>query len=159
MSDSKIVKLENSLPDIHELERSEQFLTVRLGSQIFGIAVLKVRDVLKPFSITNIPLSKPEIAGYINLRGRIVTVIDARKRLGIRPREAGSKVMNVVVEHDDELYALEVDAVGEAKTMKTKFFENNPANLSENWKEVSKGVFKTENELMLILDINKMLNF
>lgn len=157
---TNIMKIEDSLPINLEAnsEHLQQYLTVNVGDQLFGISVLKVRDVLKPMKITSIPLSPPEIIGYMNLRGRIVTVIDLRTRLGASAPEKESKKMFVVVEHDDELYSLMVDKVGQAKTMHSKDFEKNPVNLSENWKHASKGVFKMDDELMLVLDVNHVID-
>lgn len=156
---SNIVKIEDNLPLLaSDAAQSEQFLTVRLDGQIFGIPVLKVRDVLKPLDITCIPLSRPEIEGYMNLRGRIVTVIDVRKRLGLPPLAEDAKRMHVVVEDGEELYSLLVDKVGQARNMPNKAFEKNPVNLSETWKNASRGVFKMKDELMLILDINYLLD-
>lgn len=153
---NNVVELKSNLPKFND--QHEQFLTVRLNGQLFGISVLRVRDVLKPLPITRIPLATPQIKGYMNLRGRIVTVIDVRMRLGIPSLEENLKRMYVVVEHDDELYSLLVDEVGEARMMANKSFEKNPVNLSESWRSASKGVFKMEDELMLVLDIDYLLN-
>lgn len=68
-----------------DLQEKRQFLTMKIDDQAFGLPVIKVQDVLRPQKITKIPLSKPEILGLINLRGRIVTVIDVKRRLGLRP--------------------------------------------------------------------------
>ncbi|HAI31166.1 MAG TPA: chemotaxis protein CheW, partial [Thalassospira sp.] len=71
-----------------------------------GIPVLTVQDVLGPQRITRIPLSPPEVAGSLNLRGRIVTAIDVRKRLGLRDREDDEPGMSIVVDEGGELYSL-----------------------------------------------------
>jgi purine-binding chemotaxis protein CheW len=137
-------------------EATEQFLTLWVNNQLFGVPVLKIRDVLKPLKVTNIPLSGPEIRGYMNLRGRIVTVIDVRVKLGL-PKSEEDKEMFIVVEIDNELYSLVVDRVGDSKDLPLKEFEKNPVNLAQHWKDVSKGVFKRDNEIMLVLDINSIL--
>jgi len=156
---SNIVPIDNgALPQrASDYDSKSQFLTVSINNQIFGIPVLKVRDALKPVPITNIPLSKPEILGYMNLRGRIVTVIDVRKRLNQPAIENGEKQMFIVVEYKDELYSLLVDKVGDAKTIPYKGFEKVPSNLSPNWAQVSRGVFKLDEGLMLVLDIDSLL--
>jgi purine-binding chemotaxis protein CheW len=86
-----------------------QFVTVVIERQTFGIPVLVVQDILGPQKITRVPLAPAEVAGALNLRGRIVTAINVRRRLGLAPRPAEMKGMNVVVEHDGELYSLMVD--------------------------------------------------
>ena len=80
-----------------------EYVTMTIGGQWFGIPVLGVRDVLGPQNIAMIPLAPPEVAGSLNLRGRIVTAIDPRVRLGLPKREENETVMSVVVEHLGEL--------------------------------------------------------
>ena len=67
-------------------ESARDFVTMTVADQFFGIPVLSVQDVLGPQRITRIPLSPPEVAGALNLRVRIVTAIDVRRRLGLPPR-------------------------------------------------------------------------
>ena len=76
-----------------------EYVTMTIGGQWFGIPVLSVQDVLGPQNIAMIPLAPPEVAGSLNLRGRIVTAIDPRVRLGLPDREEDATVMSVVVEH------------------------------------------------------------
>lgn len=64
-----------------------EFVTFRIGDQTFGVSVSEIHDVFRPASMTPVPLSGPEIAGVLNLRGRIVTAIDARSRLGMKSPE------------------------------------------------------------------------
>ena len=94
-------------------EGVREFVTATIGDQLCGIPVLKVQDVLGPQRITPIPLAPDEVAGSLNLRGRIVTAIDLRARLGLLNRSNGDDEMSIVVEHHGELYSLMVDAVGE----------------------------------------------
>src|SRR5918911_2201202 len=79
------------------------FVSVTISGQLFGIPVLQVQDVLGPQRITPIPLAPREIAGSLNLRGRIVTAIDMRVRLGLAASAERDKRMSVVVEHGGEL--------------------------------------------------------
>ncbi|MDX1950454.1 MAG: chemotaxis protein CheW [Rickettsiales bacterium] len=139
------------------IEQEEQFLTLRVAGQLFGIPVLKVRDVLKPQRVTKIPKVRSQILGLMNLRGRIVTVINMSETLGVTCTASDKKKMFVVVDHENEYYSLSVDEVGQTITLKLSEFEKNPANLTKNWRDFSKGVFKLEKELMLVLDIPKVI--
>ncbi len=89
------------------------YVTLTVSGQLCGIPVLGVRDILAEQPITRIPLAPPDIAGSLNLRGRIVTAIDLRRRLNLPPPEPGQKRMSVVAEQGGELYALLVDQVSE----------------------------------------------
>ena len=89
-----------------------EYVTMTIAGQWFGIPVLSVQDVLGPQNIAMIPLAPPEVAGSLNLRGRIVTAIDPRVRLGLPKREEDATVMSVVVEHQGELYSLLIDQYG-----------------------------------------------
>ena len=99
----------------HLGEDLEDFVTFTIGKQLFGIPVLRVQDILTPDQIAPIPLAPREVRGSINLRGRIVTVIDVRVRLSLPPREDASdgKNMGVTVEQDNDLYTLLVDQIGD----------------------------------------------
>src|SRR3954464_7365242 len=87
-------------------DEQRQYVSIVIDGQMFGIPVLIVHDVLGPQRITRIPLAPPEVAGSLNLRGRIVTAIDVRTRLGLEPRPAENPGMSVVVEHANESYSL-----------------------------------------------------
>ena len=133
-----------------------EFLTVTLGNQMFCVPVLQIQDVLGAQKITRIPLSQPEVAGSLNLRGRIVTAIDTRKMLGIEP-SAENRNMNVVVEHNGELYSLIVDAVGVVLAIPNADLESNPATLDAVLKQVSAGVYRLDDRRVLIMDVSKLL--
>ena len=138
---------------------SMDFVTMTIANQLFGIPVLQVQDVLGHQRITRIPLAPPEVAGSLNLRGRIVTAIDVRLRLGLPGRQKDKPEMSIVVDLRGELYSLIVDAVGEVLSLSTDDFERNPATLDARWREVSTGIYRLNNQLMVVLDVSRLLNF
>ena len=85
-------------------ETIAEYVTVTLDGQIFGLPIARVQDVFMPESLTRVPLSSPEIAGVLNLRGRIVTAIDLRRRLGLPPRDHAMRPMAVGIEWRGESY-------------------------------------------------------
>src|ERR1700710_255009 len=94
------------------------FVTFEVAGQMFGVPVTNVQDVLTPDAIAPVPGGPPEVQGLINLRGRIVTVIDLRTRLGLKPDAAAARRgMCVTVENDGESYTLFVDRVGDVVTL------------------------------------------
>lgn len=140
-------------------DAKHEFVTAKIGDQRCGIAVLQVQDVLAPQQITPIPLATPEVAGSLNLRGRIVTAIDLRIRMGLPRREEGAHTMSIVVEHNNELYSLIVDDVGEVMKVSEKAFERNPPTLDQTWRAFSAGVYRLEEGLLVALDVDTLLGF
>lgn len=137
---------------------SSDFLTIIIAGQLFGIPVLQVQDVLGAQKVTRIPLARPEVAGSLNLRGRIVTAIDVRCRLNLPPRPENQREMSVVVEHDGELYSLVIDEVGDVMSLQDGDFENNPATLDPLWRSISAGIYRLEKHLLVVVDVPKLLD-
>ncbi len=135
----------------------QEFVTMKVGNQLFGISVMAVQDVLRKQRIAKVPLAPKVIAGSLNLRGRIVTAIDMRVRLGMADNDDPESAMNVVVEYKNELYSLIVDRVGEVLSLPLDKFEKVPANLAEGWRTLSAGVFKLDKELLVILDVENII--
>lgn len=162
MSNVEQISNQNS-QDVLQSDYENEFLTIYINNQIFGLPVLLVQDVLQPQNVTRIPLAPPEIAGSLNLRGRIVTAVDVRTRLGITDQDRNqenskAKSMSVVVEHEDELYSLIIDKVGDVLKLNKNTYESTPATLDPKWRDISAGIHQLENELLIILDIDKLIN-
>jgi purine-binding chemotaxis protein CheW len=138
-------------------EGDRQFVTLTVADQLCGVPVLGVRDILGEQVITRIPLAPPEVAGSLNLRGRIVTAIDLRRRLGLPPAPPGTKRMSVVAEQGGELYALLVDQVSEVMRVSAGAFERNPPTLPALWARFSTGIYRLEDQLLVVLDVGKLL--
>lgn len=138
---------------------TREYVTIRLAGQLLGIPVLMVHDVLSPQRITRIPLAPDWVAGVLNLRGRIVTAIDLRQRLGFKPHDERGKEMSVVVEHHGESYSLQIDQVGEVLSLEDSAIERNPVTLDQRWREVSLGIYRLEEELLVIVDVERLLDF
>lgn len=138
---------------------TQDYVTMFIDGQMFGIAVLTVQDVLGPQKITRIPLAPREVAGSLNLRGRIVTAIDVRLRLGLKRPQDDNKGMSVVVEQGGELYSLMVDQVGEVLSLPVAKFERNPPTLDPMWREFSAGIYRLDDKLLVVLDVAKLLDF
>ena len=104
-----------------------EYVTVLIGDQLFGLPISRVQDVFMPDRLTRVPLSAPEIAGVLNLRGRIVTAVDMRRRLGLPPRSDGKPPMAVGIELKGESYGLLIDTVGEVLKLADNTREPNPS--------------------------------
>jgi len=156
---NQVVAAESRSVDLAQSIETEDFVTFFIEDQLFGIPVLQVQDILTPDSIASIPLAPPEVAGSINLRGRIVTVIDVRTRLGLKNAKGDKKGMGVTVEHKNDLYTFLVDRVGEVLSMQPDQFEKNPNTLDALWRDFANGVYRLEGRLMVVLDVEKLLAF
>lgn len=144
-------------PNLSSIADAELFLTLTVAGQACGVPVLVVRDVLGPQAITRIPLAPPEIAGSLNLRGRIVTAVDLRRRLGLPPRAAGQQPMSIVVEMGSELYSMLADSVGEVVPLRGEDCAANPPTLDPHWREVSRGVHRLDGQLLIVLDVERVM--
>jgi purine-binding chemotaxis protein CheW len=137
---------------------SNDFVTFEIGQQLFGVPIDDVQDVFKPQRLTPVPLSHPDVAGVLNLRGRIVTMIDCRQHLGLG-RTSYDGMMAVGVERAGESYGLLIDKIGDVLSPDAASFEANPVNLDPRWRAVSKGVFRLEKRLLIVLNIATILDF
>jgi purine-binding chemotaxis protein CheW len=144
---------DNNAANEHVIE----YVTVMIGDQLFGLPISRVQDVFMPDRITRVPLSAPEIAGVLNLRGRIVTASDMRRRLGLGPRTDDKPSMAVGIELKGESYGLLIDTVGEVMKLGEETREPNPVNLDGRLARVSGGVHRLDGQLMVILDVDQVL--
>jgi purine-binding chemotaxis protein CheW len=143
---------------MHEEIEFAEFVTFVVAGQMFGLPIARVQDVFKPARITRVPLAAPEIAGVLNLRGRIVTTIDMRRRLGVEPRDEGAAPMAIGIEANGESFGLLVDAVGEVLKVPASDREANPINLDGKLAALSGGVYRLEGQLLVVLEIDRVLD-
>ena len=143
--------------DLAADDEEHAFVTLTVADQLCGVPVLGVRDILGEHKITRIPLAPSEIAGSLNLRGRIVTAVDLRRRLHLPEPAPGTPRMSVVAEQGGELYALLVDQVSEVMSLKASSFERNPPTLPPEWAQFSSGIYRLDSRLLVVLDVAKLL--
>ena len=135
-----------------------EYVTVTIGDHMFGLPIFRVQDVFVPVGLTRVPLAPPEVAGILNLRGRVVTAIDMRSRLDFSEREPGTPVMAIGIELKGESYGLLVDAVGEVMQLHNSACEAKPANLDPRLSRVAAGIYRLEGQLMVVLDVDRVLD-
>lgn len=139
--------------------QSQGFVTVLTAGQLFGLKLERVRDVFVPQALSTVPLAPPEVAGLLNLRGRIVTALDLRRRLGLPPREDGKPTVAVGIEERGELYGLIADKVGDVMWLPASQYEAVPTNLDPRWAYVCAGVYRLDGRILMVLDVDKILDF
>lgn len=144
-------------------EDSLDYVTVMVGEQLLGLPIGRVQDVFIATRITPVPLAPREIVGLLNLRGRVVTAICMRKRMGYPAagkgvREADCELVAVGIDQGGEAFALIVDVVGEVMRLSHATFEPVPIHLDRAWAALAKGVHRLEDRLLVVIDVNAVLN-
>ena len=134
------------------------YVTAMIGGQLFGLPIGRVQDVFMPERLTRVPLASHDIAGVLNLRGRIVTAIDMRARLGLAHGEKTGPSMAIGVDLRGESYGLLIDTIGEVLKLNEADREANPVNLDPGIAQVSAGIHRLENQLMVVLDVDRVLD-
>ncbi|WP_407167962.1 chemotaxis protein CheW [Bradyrhizobium sp. ORS 111] len=134
-----------------------EYVTAVIGGQLFGLPISRVQDVFMPERLTRVPLASGEIAGVLNLRGRIVTVIDMRARLGLPKADSGQVMMAVGVDLRGESYGLLIDQIGEVLRLPEASREDNPVNLDPRMAKLAGGVHRLDGQLMVVLDVDRVL--
>jgi purine-binding chemotaxis protein CheW len=140
------------------IETTTEYVTATVGDQLFGLPIARVQDVFVLDRLTRVPLAAPEIAGVLNLRGRIVTAIDLRRRLGLAPLAEVARRMAIGIEHKGESYGLLIDAIGEVMKLPLSGREDNPINLDAQLARVSAGVHRLDDRLMVVLEVDRVLD-
>ena len=135
-----------------------EYVTASIGGQLFGLPILRVQDVFVPERLTKVPLAPAEIAGVLNLRGRIVTLINMRRRLGLWGEQDNGAPMAVGVESRGESYGLLIDSVGEVLKLDDMTCEPNPSNLDPRLASVSTGIYRLDGQLLMVLDVDRVLD-
>lgn len=134
-----------------------QLISVEVVGQSWGIPIAAVREVLGPQPLTRIPLAPAAVAGSLNLRGRIVTVLDLRATLGLGPTTAPEKATEIVIEQAGELYSLMIDAVGDALSFPATALEPPPQTMDARWRGLTDGIVKLDGHLLLVLSLDRLL--
>ena len=160
MTQDIAIKDAGNLGGLLDIE-TDDFVTFIVDEQLLGIPVLQVSDILKIENIAPVPLAPAQVKGSINLRGRIVTVIDVRTCLGIPPKSDGSndlsEQMGVTIELGHDLFTLLVDQVGEVIGVSAEQREPVPQTLDQNLREVALNIYRLEDKLLIVLDPEKLI--
>lgn len=136
----------------------DQLVTMTVDGQLFGLPILLVQDIVEPRQITPVPLAASAIAGVLNLRGRIVTVIDLRVCLGAEPTDLDSHPMSVTIENKGDLYTLLVDSIGDVRSLPRRNLDKSPNTLDARMRRLCSGVYRLEDDLLAVLDIARILD-
>jgi purine-binding chemotaxis protein CheW len=135
------------------------YVTFTTAGQLFGLPIERVRDVFTPANITRVPLAGPEISGLLNLRGRIITVIDLANLLDLEAPERSGAQMVIGIERGSESFGILVDRVGEVLSLSDADREPTPLNLDHTLDGIAAGVFRLDDRILVTLDADRALDF
>jgi purine-binding chemotaxis protein CheW len=138
-------------------ESITEYVTAVIGGQLFGLPIARVQDVFIPERLTRVPLASTDVAGVLNLRGRIVTMVDMRSRLGLPKSDLGRPPMAIGVDLKGESYGLLIDNVGEVLKLADDSREVNPVNLDPRMAKMACGIHRLDGQLMVVLDVDRVL--
>jgi purine-binding chemotaxis protein CheW len=136
-----------------------EFATFYVAGALCGINILNIQEINKHFEITKVPQASDYVKGILNLRGRIVTIIDLGKKLGLASakKENDKNNRNIIVNSEDEHIGLLVDSISDVALAKREDIEPAPSNIGGVKGKYFQGVLKTEKQLIGILDIDEVL--
>lgn len=135
-----------------------QWVTFRLGDEKYGINVMQVQEVLRVAEIAPVPGAPSYVLGIINLRGNVVTVIDTRNRFGLMSREADDSSRIVIIETASHIIGILVDSVAEVVELRSSDIETAPNVGNEETSKYIQGVTSRDNELLILVDLNRFLS-
>ncbi|MBI5235781.1 MAG: chemotaxis protein CheW [Deltaproteobacteria bacterium] len=135
-----------------------QLVTFRLGQEEFSLDILKVQEIIRHMELTRVPRTPDFVEGVINLRGRVIPVLDLRKRFGLPGAEDTSATRIIVVEVSGVTVGLKVDGVSEVLRINADTVEPPPALVTNIESDYIKGVGKLDNRLLILLDVSKILS-
>ena len=142
--------------DIDDEEQENQYLTFGIAEEVYGVSILQVREIIRIVKITPIPESAECIKGIINLRGKIIPVMDVRLRFGIEEKELNDRTCIVVAQIQNVDIGLLVDNVSEVLSINDDQIENMATTISSKQRFV-KGIGKIDDQIKIILDLDKLL--
>jgi purine-binding chemotaxis protein CheW len=136
---------------------THQFIKFMVADLTFGIEITQIHQILKPQQIFKVPNTAPYIEGLLNLRGRVLTVFNLRKRFALPEKENDDNTKIIIVTMDEFLLGFIVDSVTEIVRVPDEEIEPTPPSLQGLDKRFLSGVAKVDEHVILLLDLTKVL--
>lgn len=134
-----------------------QLVTFNLGKEEFAVPILQIQEINRLVDITKVPRSPDFVEGVINLRGKVIPIIDLRKRFGLPQAELGKYARIVVVNMEGRMVGLIVDSVSEVLRLSENAIEPAPPVVAGIDSEYIRGLGKLDGRLLIMLDLSKVL--
>lgn len=146
--------------DLHDAESDSsllQLVTFRIGEEEFGVDILAVQEIIRLMQITPVPRAPVDIAGVINLRGKVIPVVNMRSRFSLPTQESTPQTRIVVMEFEEKIVGFLVDAVSEVLRIPVTTVEDPPPVVAGIGSEYIRGVGKLDERLLILLDLNSLM--
>lgn len=134
-----------------------EYVTAKIGHELFGIPISRVQNVFVVERLTRVPMAPAHVAGILNLRGRIVTAVDIRPKLGLSRRESAAQPMAIGIDYRGESYGLIIDEIGEVLKLPDSDRAPNPVNLDAGLARFAAGIYQLDSRLLVLLDVDRIL--
>lgn len=134
-----------------------QLVTFRIGDEEFGVDILAVQEIIRLMQITMVPRAPQFIEGVINLRGKVIPVVNMRTRFNKAQKEPDSSTRIVVMELDQKIVGFLVDGVSEVLRLPESTVEDPPPVVAGIGSEYIRGIGKLDNRLLILLDLDHLL--
>jgi len=135
-----------------------RWVTFRLADETYGINVMQVQEVLRMTEVAPVPGAPHYVMGIINLRGNVVTVLDTRKLLNLMPGEITESSRIMVIESGKVTVGLLVDSVAEVMNISASQIDPAPNVGNDESSRYIHGVFSTEAQIVILIDLNKLIS-
>ena len=135
-----------------------QLVTFSIGEEEFGVDILSVQEIIRMMDITKVPRAPEFVEGVINLRGKVIPIIDLRRRFGLSTRDHDKHTRIIVIEINNMIVGFVVDSVSEVLRIPASTVEPPPPVVSGLESEYISGVGKLEDRLLILLDLNTLLS-
>jgi len=135
-----------------------QLVSFNIGSEEFGVDILKVQEINRMVEITKVPQAPHYVEGVINLRGKVIPIVDLRKRFNLELKEYDKNTRIVVVDINGNILGMVVDSVSEVLRLPANTIEPPPEIVTGINSEYIKGVAKLEDRLLIFLDLSKVID-
>ncbi|GAB1408871.1 chemotaxis protein CheW [Desulfovibrionales bacterium] len=148
------------MADEHKRQETEllQLVTFSIGDEEFGVEILKVQEIIRMLEITKVPKAPAFVEGVINLRGKVIPILDLRKRFGLSARNHDKNTRIIVIEINSMIVGFVVDSVSEVLRLPASTVEPPPPVVSGLDSDYISGVGKLEDRLLIMLDLNRLLS-
>ncbi|MFI5295995.1 MAG: chemotaxis protein CheW [Thermodesulfovibrionales bacterium] len=143
------------------MSKNLQLVVFGIGKELYGVGIGFVQEIVRVPEVTEVPDAPPFLEGVINLRGKVIPIIDLRKRLRLDGKDKTKSTRVLVTENEGSkggLVGLLVDFVSEVRKVQSDDVEDPPEMVSAVGVEYITGVAKVEEKLIILLDLKRVLN-